>query len=832
MKSMKEKYNFSEIEKKWQSKWEENKTYKAVKDDTKEKYYLLEMFPYPSGNLHMGHVRNYSIGDVIARFKRMKNFNVLHPIGWDSFGLPAENAAIKHQVAPAKWTRENIAHMREQLKACGFSYDWDREIATINKDYYKWEQKLFIEMYKKGLVYKKSSSVNWCDTCNTVLANEQVNDNACWRCDNEVRQKDLEQWFYKITDYADELLEFTDKMPGWPQRVLTQQKNWIGKSYGVTAKFKLKDSDKFLEIYTTRADTLMGVTFMSVAAEHKLIKELIKNAKNQEEILNFIEEIKKEAANAKNGEITDKKGIFTGSYAIHPVTKEEIPVYIANFVLASYGTGAVMAVPSHDQRDFEFAKKYNINMKEVIVPVDMNATDRDEQPFISTEAFTEKGILINSGEFTGLKSKEAINKISYWLSQNNLGSKSVQYKLRDWGISRQRYWGAPIPMVYQDGEVYPEEIKDLPVILPTEVEYKITSGNLLDTLDDFINIERNGKPAKRETDTFDTFNESSWYYARYTSPKFEKDILDSDEANYWLPVDQYIGGIEHAVMHLLYARFFHKVLRDFGYLNSDEPFKNLLTQGMVTKEHNGRAVKMSKSLGNTVDPTEIIDNYGADTARLFILFAAPPEKDLEWNDKGAEGSFRFLNRVWRYIHSKFEMIKDTEALSDFNTDDKRIKALLSITHKTIKKVTSSMEDFHFNTAIASMMELVNFLYSFKEQKGDETALRYVIESLIKMLSPFAPHMTSEIWENLGFTNILDFIDFPDYDEKLTIDDTITIVFQVNGKLRGKADLPRNASKEEIEKIALNDESVKKYIEGKNIKKVIVVPGRLVNIVAI
>jgi leucyl-tRNA synthetase len=707
---------------------------------------------------------------------------------------------------------------------CGFSYDWDRELATIDKDYYKWEQKLFIEMYKKGLVYKKSSNVNWCDTCNTVLANEQVTDNLCWRCDNEVRQKDLEQWFYKITDYADELLEFTDKMPGWPQRVLSQQKNWIGKSYGVTAKFPLKsDNNKYLEIYTTRADTIMGVTFMSIATEHKLVDELIKDASNKEEILNFIEEVKKEVW-AQNIEPIQKKGIFTGSYAIHPITKEEIPIYIANFVLASYGTGAVMAVPAHDQRDFEFAQKYNIKMKEVIAPIGVGLVPTQE------EAFTEKGILVNSGEFTGLKSKEAINKIAFWLTQNNLGEKSVQYKLRDWGISRQRYWGAPIPMIYQDGEVFPENIEDLPVILPTEVEYKISSGNLLDTLEDFIHIEKNGRPAQRETDTFDTFNESSWYYARYTSPKFEKDILDSEEANYWLPVDQYIGGIEHAVMHLLYARFFHKVLRDFGYLNSDEPFKNLLTQGMVTKEHNGRAVKMSKSLGNTVDPTEIIDNYGADTARLFILFAAPPEKDLEWNDKGAEGSFRFLNRVWRYIHTKFDFINNVKALEDFTTEDKRVKSLLSITHKTIKKVTASMEDFHFNTAIASMMELVNFLYSFNEQEGDESALRYVIESLVKMLSPFAPHMTSEIWENLGYTQDLDFVDFPNYEERLTIDDTITIVFQVNGKLRGKADLDKNASKEEIQAAAMADETIQKFIEGKEIKKVIVVPGRLVNIV--
>ena len=824
---MKEKYNFSEIEKKWQKHWEENKIYKAVKDDKKEKYYLLEMFPYPSGNLHMGHVRNYSIGDVIARFKRMKNFNVLHPIGWDAFGLPAENAAIKHKVAPAKWTKENIKNMKKQLKMCGFSYDWDREIATIEPDYYKWEQKLFIEMYNKGLVYKKSSNVNWCDNCNTVLANEQVNDGKCWRCDSEVRQKELEQWFYKITDYADELLEFTDKLPGWPQRVLTQQKNWIGKSYGVTVKFPLKNNpEKYLEIYTTRADTLMGVTFMSIAAEHKLIDDFIKDSENKDEILKFIEEIKRETALAKGGEVSEKKGIFTGSFVIHPITKEEIPVYIANFVLASYGTGAVMAVPAHDQRDFEFAKKYGIKMKEVIKGKENQNITLEEYK----EAFTQKGTLVNSGEFTGLKSKEAINKIAYWLKQHDLGEKSVQYKLRDWGISRQRYWGAPIPMIYQDGKVFPEDIDELPVVLPTDVEYKITSGNLLDTLDDFINIEKNGKPAKRETDTFDTFNESSWYYARYTCPDYDKNILNKEEADYWLPVDQYIGGIEHAVMHLLYARFFHKVLRDFGYLDSDEPFTNLLTQGMVTKEHNGRAVKMSKSLGNTVDPTEIINNYGADTARLFILFAAPPEKDLEWNDKGVEGSFRFLNRIWRYVYSKFDFIKDVEPLNDFTTEDKHLKELISITHKTIKKVTSSMEDFHFNTAIASMMEFVNFLYSFKEKEDDKAALRYAIESLIKMLSPFAPHISAELWQNLGYENDLDFVEFPSYDEKLTIDDTVTIVFQVNGKLRGKAELSRNASKEELEKAALENEGVKKYTEGKNIVKVIVIPKRLVNIV--
>ncbi len=824
---MKEKYNFSEIEKKWQKFWEENKTYSAVRNDSKEKYYLLEMFPYPSGNLHMGHVRNYSIGDVIARFKRMKNMNVLHPIGWDSFGLPAENAAIKHQVAPAKWTRENIENMKKQLKMCGFSYDWDREIATIDQDYYKWEQKLFIEMYKKGLVYKKSSNVNWCDNCNTVLANEQVNDNQCWRCDGEVRQKELEQWFYKITDYADELLEFTDKLKGWPVRVLTQQKNWIGKSYGVTAKFKLKsDETKALEIYTTRADTIMGVTFVSVAKEHALIDDLIKNSENKEEILNFIEEIKKDNNDPKEIEKNEKKGIFTGSYVIHPITKEEIPVYIANFVLASYGTGAVMAVPAHDQRDFEFAKKYNIKIKEVIKSKENKDIDIEDYK----EAFVEKGVLVNSDIFDGLKSKEAINKIAFWLKEHNLGEKSVQYKLRDWGISRQRYWGAPIPMIYQDDKVFPEKIENLPVVLPTEVEYKISSGNLLDTLEDFINIEVDGKSAKRETDTFDTFNESSWYYARYTSPKFKGDIIDSKEANYWLPVDQYIGGIEHAVMHLLYARFFHKVLRDFGYLNSDEPFTNLLTQGMVTKEHNGRAVKMSKSLGNTVDPNEIIANFGADTARLFILFAAPPERELDWSDAGVEGSFRFLNRVFRLVDQFAEELQTVD--TNFKVETEEEKDLLYILNHTIKKVTEDIGDrFTFNTAISSIMEMVNEIYKYKEKENiNKQLLKHIIENLILVLSPFTPHICEEMWQMIGKTGDLASISWPTYDEKALVRDTVEIVVQLNGKVKEKLMVENNMDKATFEKTVLENEKIQKLLENKEIIKVIAVPNKLLNVV--
>lgn len=830
---MEQKYNFTAIENRWQKQWDDAKTYKAAKKEGQKKYYVLEMFPYPSGNLHMGHVRNYTLGDVVARYKRMSGFNVLHPIGWDAFGLPAENAAIKHGTHPAIWTDKNIKHMRKQLKMCGFSYDWDREIATTHKDYYKWEQKLFISMYKKGLVYKKASTVNWCDTCNTVLANEQVEENCCWRCGNEVRQKELEQWFYKITDYADELLDCTHNLPGWPERVLAQQRNWIGKSFGVKIKFPLKsDKSKHLEIYTTRPDTLMGVTFMSIAPDHAFTPELIKNAPNRDEILTFIDVVKAEAAEQKNdrkGDTQEKKGIFTGSYALHPVTEEPVPIYIANFVLATYGTGAVMAVPAHDQRDFEFSEVYNIPRKEVI----KGDGNKDLALKDYTEAFTAKGVLVNSEMFDDLDFDRAFDEIAIWLEKRNLGYRAVQYKLRDWGVSRQRYWGTPIPMLQTEDGVVPEEIESLPVTLPTDVEYNIQAGNLLDSLEEFVNTTHNGKPAKRETDTFDTFNESSWYYARYTSPRFESDILDSDEANYWLPVDQYIGGIEHAIMHLLYARFFHKLLRDEGYLTSDEPFENLLTQGMVTKLHEptGKVVKMSKSLGNTVDPTEIISNYGADTARLFILFAAPPEKDLEWSDHGVEGSFRFLNRVWRYVANNIDLFKDVAPLSEFNTDDPKLKSLLVATHKTIKKVNKSMEDFHFNTAIASMMELVNFLYGFDTKPEFAAGIRYTLETLVKLLNPFVPHITSELWATLGYDGDLDFVPFPDFIEALTVDATITVVFSVNGKVRAKVDVAKDTPKADLEKMAIENPTIQKHIDGKTIRKVIVVPNKLVNIVA-
>ncbi len=825
---MNEKYNFTAIEEKWQKHWEEKKIYKAEPSKEKPKYYVLEMFPYPSGNIHMGHVRNYAIGDVIARYKRMKGFNVLHPIGWDAFGLPAENAAIKHGIHPAIWTKSNINNMRKQLKMCGFSYDWDREVATTHPDYYKWEQELFIKMYKKGLVYKKSSNVNWCQHCNTVLANEQVEDGSCWRCSNEVEQKELDQWFYKITDYADELLEFTNKLPGWPERVLSQQRNWIGKSFGQKIKFPLEsDKTKHIEVYTTRPDTLMGITFMSIAPEHPLTKELISNAPNRAEIESFIEEVKKEKAIDRQAESYQKKGFFTSSYALHPITEEPIPIYIANFVLASYGTGAVMAVPAHDQRDFEFAKKYGISMKEVI----KGEGNRDKTLSDYTEAFTEKGTLVNSGQFDDLSFDEAFNDIAVYLESRSLGYRAVQYKLRDWGISRQRYWGVPIPMLYTEDGTEAANIDELPVTLPLDVEYNITSGNLLDTIESFKNTTHNGKPAKRETDTFDTFNESSWYYARYTSPRFDDGILNPEEANYWLPVDQYIGGIEHAIMHLLYARFFHKLLRDEGYMNCDEPFTNLLTQGMVTKfdEKTGRAAKMSKSLGNTVDPTEIIKNYGADTARLFILFAAPPERDLEWSDNGVEGSFRFLNRVWRLVEQRFQQAVLSQQV-DFDNMGQNNKRIIVATNKMVKKIHSCFDEFHYNTAIAAMMELTNMLYSFEEDSESAPYIKYAIETLVCCLNPFAPHMASELWQELGHSEDLDFVPFPQYIEKFTIDDTVTIVFQVNGKVRSKEDLPLNSTQEEAINAALNDPTIQKYLDGKEIIKKISIPNKLVNIV--
>ncbi len=851
-------YNPSEIEHKWQKKWEENKLFKVDVDDKKPKYYLLEMFPYPSGKIHMGHVRNYTIGDVVARYKRMKGFNVLHPMGWDAFGLPAENAAIQNNTHPAKWTYENIEYMKNQLKKLGFSYDWDREFATCDEDYYKWEQLIFIKMFEKGLAYKSKGNVNWCEKCGTVLANEQVEDGCCWRCGNEVEIKELEHWYFKITDYAEELLNWTYKLKGWPEKVLIMQRNWIGKSYGSEIKFKIADSDDFITVFTTRPDTLYGATFMSLAPEHPMVEKLVKG-ENRKEILQKIQEMKKEDKIKRTSEDYEKKGVFTGSYCINPVTNKQIPIYVANFVLMDYGTGAVMAVPAHDQRDFEFAKKYNLPIIPVIKPVNK---DLDVENL--TEAYEEEGILINSDQFNGLDNEKAKEEITKYLASLGLGKRTVNYRLRDWSISRQRYWGAPIPVVYCEkcGTV-PVSEKDLPIVLPKDVKFT-SSGDVLKQLQNFVETScpKCGAPAKRETDTMDTFVESSWYFMRYASPHCNHAPFEKEEVKYWLPVDQYIGGIEHAVLHLLYSRFYTKVLRDLGYCSIDEPFINLLTQGMVCMEtyscpeHGwlfpeqvkngkcaicgsnvtiGRVEKMSKSKKNVVDPERIIKEYGADTARLFILFASPPDKTLEWSEQGVEGSFRFLKRVWNLVVSNIDILKDVHPYrkSDGNLSGD-IKALRRKTHETIKKVNNDIEDrFHFNTAISAIMELVNSANQAKINSNiEKKVFRETVETIILLLSPFVPHFADELWEKLTENNN-DFLinkQFPAWDEEALKKDDKLIVVQINGKVRGKLVVDINLSEDEIKEKAFNDERIKKFTQNKTVRKVIYVKDKLLNIV--
>jgi len=853
-----EEYKPSVIEKKWQDKWENSKVFKVDIDESKNKYYLLEMFPYPSGKIHMGHVRNYTIGDVIARYKRMKGFNVLHPMGWDAFGLPAENAAIQHNTHPAKWTYSNIEYMKKQLKTLGFSYDWDREFATCDKEYYKWEQKIFIEMYEKGLAYKQKGNINWCERCQTVLANEQVEDGCCWRCGEEVVIKELEQWYFKITAYADELLEYTYKMKGWPEKVLLMQRNWIGKSYGTEIIFDIKNSDKKLSVFTTRPDTLYGATFMSIAPEHPMVKELL-TEENFDTKIKLINEMKKEDKRKRTAEDYEKKGVFTGSYCINPVNGRELPIYVANFVLMDYGTGAVMAVPAHDQRDFEFAKKYNLPIIPVIKPENEDIDIENLE-----HAYEGEGILINSDKFNGMKNKEAMEAITQYLSEMGKGKKTVSYRLRDWSISRQRYWGAPIPMIYCDKcGIVPVPENELPVVLPEDVEFS-SSSSVLTQLDEFVKTKcpKCGSDAKRETDTMDTFVESSWYFLRYASPHCNTAPFDKKEVDYWLPVDQYIGGIEHAVLHLLYSRFYTKVLRDLGYCNLDEPFENLLTQGMVCKEtyfcekdrwlfpeqvkdgkclicgqdvQVGRVEKMSKSKKNVIDPQVIIDKYGADTARLFILFASPPEKTLEWSDQGVEGCYRFLKRVWSLVSKNLNDIN--QVLPYKNSDGKlesELKKLRRKTHETIKKVNKDIEDrFHFNTAISAIMELVNLASQIKVQSElGKKVMRETIENLIKLLSPFVPHFADELWSMLTGKED-DFLinhSFPTWDEKALEKDEKLIVVQVNGKVRAKLTVGANEKEEKIKDIALNDEKIKKFIENKNIMKVIYVKDKLVNIV--
>ncbi|AGB41824.1 leucyl-tRNA synthetase [Halobacteroides halobius DSM 5150] len=824
---MEERYNFSKVEKKWQQHWEEEGTYQTEINQNQDEYYVLEMFPYPSGNLHMGHVRNYSLGDVFARFRRMQGYNVLHPMGWDAFGLPAENAAIKRDIHPADWTEDNISNMKKQFKMLGLSYDWKREVATCKPDYYKWTQWLFLELYKEGLAYKKKAQVNWCPDCQTVLANEQVIDGECERCDSEViDDKELEQWFFKITDYADQLLADHDLLDGWPERVKTMQQNWIGRSEGAKIKFKIKESNHELEVFTTRPDTIYGATYMVLAPEHPLVDELITGKENETKIRDFIAEVKDQDEEERTGTDAKKLGIDTGIKAINPVTKEEIPVMIANYVLMDYGTGAIMAVPAHDERDFEFAKEYDLPIRVVIQPDDEELTaDKLE------EAYTEDGLVTNSKMLNGLSIDDAFDKIVDYLEEEGIGNKDVNYRLRDWLISRQRYWGTPIPVIHCNncGTVpVPEE--DLPVKLPTNVEFTGEGQSPLANVDEFVQTTcpECGQAAKREVDTMDTFVDSSWYYLRYTSPELTTKVFDQERANYWMNVDQYIGGIEHAILHLLYARFFMKFLNDQGLVEAKEPFASLLTQGMVLLD----GAKMSKSKGNIVDPLEILDEYGADVARLFILFAAPPERDLDWNDEGVEGAQRFLNRVWRLVAKNIDQIKEVTTEFEINHDlDKKLHRQL---HVAIRDITSDIEERgQLNTAISSIMELVNAVYKYlnEAKQINSQLLKVVVEDIVLLLAPFAPHMTEELWTKLGYEDSIHNQEWPNFDQEATKKDEIEIVVQVNGKVRDKVKVAADIAEEELKEIIKEQENVQRHIEGKEIIKEIVVPKKLVNIVA-
>ena len=820
---MAERYDFRTIEQKWQKYWEENDVFHTDENSDKEKYYVLEMFPYPSGKLHMGHVRNYSIGDVIARYMRMKGMNVLHPMGWDSFGLPAENAAIKNGIRPDIWTHDNIAEMKNQLKSLGLSYDWDREVATCKEEYYKWTQWLFIQFFNKGLAYKKKNPVNWCPSCQTVLANEQVVDGVCERCKSPVGKKELSQWYFKITDYAERLLDDLDKLPGWPEKVKLMQKNWIGKSVGAEVDFDIVGHDEKMKIFTTRPDTLYGVTFMVLAPEHPLVKELI-TPEHQAEVDVFMDKLQYLSDIDRNSTTLEKEGCFTGSYAVNPLTGKNVPVYIANYILMDYGTGAIMAVPAHDQRDFDFAAKYGIDIIPVIDPENPDIDINDLK-----EAFVAEGTMINSGDFNGLNNKEAMPKIIDYIESKGIGKKTVNFRLRDWLISRQRYWGAPIPMIYcEDCGWVPEKEENLPVLLPTDVEFTGKGESPLATSESFAHAvcPHCGKPAKREMDTMDTFVDSSWYFLRYTDAKNDKEAFNKEKADYWMNVDQYIGGVEHAILHLLYARFYTKVLHDLGLTDADEPFKNLLTQGMVLMDGS----KMSKSKGNIVSPTEIIEKYGSDTARLFILFAAPPDRDLEWSETGVEGSYKFLNRVWRLVLEIIENADETQKAEVSTADDRQLYYELN---KTVKRVTECLAAgrFSFNTSISSIMELVNEMYRYKETEAPNYALmREAAVKLVLVLSPFVPHICEEMWQKLGFEHSLYFEKWPEYDESALVLDTVEIVVQLNGKVKMKADVASGLSREELADIMLADERVKELTAGKNVVKVIAVPGKLVNIV--
>lgn len=822
-----EKYAPQSIEKKWQSKWLKDNVYKTEMDSKRPKYYALEMFPYPSGNLHMGHVRNYSIGDVLARFKTMEGYNVLHPMGFDAFGMPAENAAIKHGVKPSDWTFSNIDNMKRQQREMGLSYDWDLEVETCRPDYYRWTQWLFQLFYKRGLAYKKKAYVNWCPTCGTVLANEQVIEGKCWRCDDTVVKKDLSQWFLKITDYADELLKDLDQLQGWPERVRIMQDNWIGRSEGLEFDFPIPELDDVVSVYTTRADTSYGVTFMALAAEHPLVEKICQHSDKADEIRAFVKKVQSQSDIERTSGDSEKEGIFTGVYCVNPFNNNKVQIWVTNYVLADYGTGAVMGVPSSDQRDWMFATKYGIPKILTIQPMDKELKLED-----MTEAYAEKsGRLINSGKFDGMEMHEALSAIIDEAEAQGFGKRRVNYRLRDWLISRQRYWGAPIPVIYCDdcGEVLvPED--QLPVLLPEDVNFEQGNVSPLAQSESFVNCTcpKCGKAAKRETDTMDTFICSSWYYLRYTDPHNETIPFAKDNVNYWGPIDQYIGGIEHAILHLLYSRFFTKVLRDAGMLSFDEPFKRLLTQGMVLKDGS----KMSKSKGNVVSPEEIIAKYGADTARLFILFAAPVDRDLDWSDEGVEGSFRFLKRVWRIISQFEDKIKaapDEYDVKALTPDEKELRHIL---HVTLKKVGGDVgERFMFNTAISSVMELVNAFYKFQNSETVNAGLvREVSLNIIKMLAPFVPHITEELWSELGMEGSVHQQQWPGYDEEATHKDEVEIVLQINGKVRDRIMIASNISKDEMEQAAKENKRVQTLTEGKTIVKMICVPNKLVNIV--
>lgn len=824
---MSSKYDHRSIEEKWQKYWEENHFFKVSEDPDKPKYYDLEMFPYPSGNLHMGHVRNYAIGDVVARFKSMNGYNVLHPMGWDAFGLPAENAAIKNATHPSIWTNSNIENMKQQLKTMGISYDWDRELATCKPDYYKFTQWMFVKLYENGLAYKKKSAVNWCPSCQTVLANEQVVDGACERCEAEVEKKQLEQWFFKITDYAQRLLDDLEKLPGWPEKVKTMQRNWIGRSEGCQFSMPIEGLEDCMTVFTTRPDTVFGVTYMVLAPEHPLVDKISVGRPEESAVKNFVQSMKNISDLARTATDAEKEGVFTGACAINPMNGERIPIWIANYVLMDYGTGAIMAVPAHDQRDFDFARKYDIPIRVVIKSDDSPA---DAQAM--TEAYTGDGVMVNSGAFNGLDVEEGISSVIKYMEENNIGSGTINFRLRDWLISRQRYWGAPIPVVYCEkcGIVCLSE-DQLPVLLPEDVEFRPSGESPLNYVESFTHTTcpECGGEGRRETDTMDTFVCSSWYFDRYCSPH-RNDVPFSKEAvDYWMPVDQYIGGVEHAILHLMYARFFTKFLYDINMLSCEEPFTNLLTQGMVLKDSS----KMSKSKGNVVSPEEIIKTYGADTARLFILFASPPERDLEWSDQGVEGAYRFLNRIWRLILQYAKPIQDIKVPDTFENLDNDARDLRFKTHATIKKVTEDVGDrFNFNTAISAIMELCNTLTAYKDKgQPDLAVVKEALQTLLVLLSPFTPHICEELWHLCQNEGSVSQQKWPQYDPQALVQDEIEIVIQVMGKVRDHLLVPAEITEEELKARALQLEKIKELTTGKKINKIIVVPGKLVNIVA-